>query len=362
MSAPIIAITGLNGYIATHVALLFLQNGWTVRGSVRSASTGEKVKKNPVFKRWFDEGKVELVTIEDFTIPDGGETFRPFLEGVKGVAHLAAPVNQDGKTWEHYKNPTIQGLLGILQAAKDSTTIESISIMSSVASAFALLPPEEQAKKVYGENDWFPLEEVDIKDKRPDEPFAAGMWYCAAKKYSEQAGFKWVEENKPNWAFSILAPPMNYGPPLHITEPAVLADAQSSLGELVALIQGKDTPLNSEVSTSWIDVRDCALAVYRAVTWKKSGRFLLSGGLYDFQIIADTYRKVRPDLDAYFSLGKPDEPTPIARQGAWRIDTSKAKAELGLKLDRPLAESLKDTLDYFEQIGAFKLPPGKLRG
>lgn len=100
--------------------------------------------------------------------------------------------------------------------------------MSSIASAFALLPPEEQAKKVYGENDWFPLEEADIKDKSPEEyvewylfplpsgrntdrhqhrPFASGMWYCAAKKYAEQAGFKFVEENKPKWAFSTFLPP-----------------------------------------------------------------------------------------------------------------------------------------------------------
>lgn len=52
--------------------------------------------------------------------------------------------------------------------------------------------------------------------------------------------------------------------------------------------------------------------------------------VYDFQILADTYRKLRPDLDAYFPLGKPDEPTPIARNGAWHVDSSKATKELGL--------------------------------
>jgi hypothetical protein len=57
---------------------------------------------------------------------------------------------------------------------------------------------------------------------------------------------------------------------------------------------------------------------------------LLYDGSYDFQLLANTARKARPDYDRYIPYGKPEEPTPIAK-GSYTIDSSKATEELGIQ-------------------------------
>ena len=67
--APLVApgskilVTGANGFIAIYVVQRLLQDGYSVRGTVRSASKGEHLKK--VFSEYGD--KLELVVVDDFT-------------------------------------------------------------------------------------------------------------------------------------------------------------------------------------------------------------------------------------------------------------------------------------------------------
>ena len=67
--APLVApgskilVTGANGFIAIYVVQRLLQDGYSVRGTVRSASKGDHLKK--VFSEYGD--KLELVVVDDFT-------------------------------------------------------------------------------------------------------------------------------------------------------------------------------------------------------------------------------------------------------------------------------------------------------
>lgn len=73
---PTVLITGLNGFVAVHTAVVFLTNGWNVRGTVRSLEKGEKVKALPVFQDKKD--KIELTVVEDLVSGD-------FTDALKGV-------------------------------------------------------------------------------------------------------------------------------------------------------------------------------------------------------------------------------------------------------------------------------------
>lgn len=61
----LILVTGVNGYVGSHVADQFLQHGYKIRGTVRDA------KKNAWVASYFDKhygtGKFELVEIQDLT-------------------------------------------------------------------------------------------------------------------------------------------------------------------------------------------------------------------------------------------------------------------------------------------------------
>lgn len=80
---PTVLITGLNGFVAVHTALIFLKNGWKVKGTVRSMEKGEKVKALPVFK---DSKDIELTVVEDLVEGD-------FTEALKGVDAVSRACN-----------------------------------------------------------------------------------------------------------------------------------------------------------------------------------------------------------------------------------------------------------------------------
>ncbi|WWD17396.1 hypothetical protein CI109_101837 [Kwoniella shandongensis] len=347
---PLAAVTGINGYVATHVVLYYLQKGWTVRGTVRSTSKVENVKSFPVYKEYFEKGQLEVVVLKDLVNGD----WTPVLEGVEAVAHVAAPIGMKGDniTWADYKGPTVTGIIRLLEAAKDSPTIKGISAISSMAAAFDPAKLGSTEDLTLTENDWFPIPEEYLAAMDVMEPFTTQLWYCGAKKISETEAFQWVETNKPSWSYATIVPPMVYGPPLHILSPEGLnIETGGSLPDLVTLFSGKDLP--PQLAEAWVDITDVAAGFFETSTRQKSGRFLISGGKYTWQIFADYLRKIRPDLEAYVPLGNPSAPQKITKF----VDNSKSIKELGLTY-KSHEEMLKETVEHFEKIGLFKIPPG----
>ena len=59
----LILVTGISGYIGSHVANQLLIAGYRVRGTVRSEQKGSWVRE--VFDEKYGEGKVETVVVAD---------------------------------------------------------------------------------------------------------------------------------------------------------------------------------------------------------------------------------------------------------------------------------------------------------
>ncbi|WVQ99161.1 hypothetical protein IAU59_006293 [Kwoniella sp. CBS 9459] len=357
---PIVAITGLNGFISTHVAVKFLEEGWDVRGSFRSAKSSEKIltDEKHALAPWVKEGRVQVAVVPDLT---GDLT--DLLDGVEAVAHLAAPIDmQSNKSFEDFKAPTIDGTLSVLNQAKERKTIKAVTLMSSMAAMFDPAPADGGWNKVYDERDWFPMSEEDVKALDPaTNPYAPMFWYCAAKKYLEHAVNRWIEDEKPSWPVSIMCPPMVYGPALQASEPADLNSYITLSADLVTLLKGKNTPLPTPPSLIMVDARDVGAAFFNAVALKKSGRFTIAGPAYTYQAFANIMRRLRPDLEEYIALGNPSDPEvpPNGPNGEphWTIDASKSVRELGIKYT-PIVKTISDSLEYLEKIGLFKIPPG----
>jgi nucleoside-diphosphate-sugar epimerase len=71
-----ILITGINGFIGSHIADQLLEAGYRVRGTVRSAGKADEV--NAALEKKYGSGKLETVIVEKMN-EDGA-----FDEAVKG--------------------------------------------------------------------------------------------------------------------------------------------------------------------------------------------------------------------------------------------------------------------------------------
>jgi nucleoside-diphosphate-sugar epimerase len=72
----LVLISGVNGFIASRTAEYYLKAGYSVRGTVRSLSSGKALQN--VLSEYTSSGKFELAEVPDITV-DGA-----FDEAVKG--------------------------------------------------------------------------------------------------------------------------------------------------------------------------------------------------------------------------------------------------------------------------------------
>jgi nucleoside-diphosphate-sugar epimerase len=79
---PTVLITGLNGFVAVHTALVYLSNGFSVNGTFRSQSKADKTLALPVLASYVKEGKIKAFIVEDLIQGD----FTKALEGVEIVS------------------------------------------------------------------------------------------------------------------------------------------------------------------------------------------------------------------------------------------------------------------------------------
>jgi len=73
---PIVLVTGINGYIASHVADQFLSAGYNVRGTVRALPKANNIKQVLMNKHGAE--RIQIVEVPDIAI-DGA--FDAVLEG-----------------------------------------------------------------------------------------------------------------------------------------------------------------------------------------------------------------------------------------------------------------------------------------
>ena len=130
---PLVLITGITGYIGSHVLDFFLKDGgFRVRGTVRSKTNAKKI--DPL-KEYFGElwDKVELVEA-DITKE---ETIIAATEGCTYIVHPASPVPSEGRNLKEKEiiEPAISGALAVMKGAKKHGC-KRVVLTSSIASIF----------------------------------------------------------------------------------------------------------------------------------------------------------------------------------------------------------------------------------
>ncbi|KAK7065868.1 hypothetical protein SK128_021225, partial [Halocaridina rubra] len=129
-----ILVTGVSGYIATHVAKLLLEDGYRVRGTVRSLQNEAKVEP---LKSLVPDAKFPIELVEaDLTKDEGWDAA---VSGCIGVMHTASPfpnlVSGGIPDEAALVEPAKEGTLRVLKAvAAQAATVKRVVLTSSFAS------------------------------------------------------------------------------------------------------------------------------------------------------------------------------------------------------------------------------------
>jgi len=330
-----VLVTGANGYIAVWLVKSLLEQGYSVRGTVRGASKGGYLKK--IFSKYDD--KLEIVEIDDIT-KDGA--FDEAVKGVDGIEHTASPFHMNADEPSDVIDPAVAGTVGILKSAlKTGTSVKRVVITSSIA-AVQNLKPEGG---VFNESHWNDDAIQDCAEK--GRKASALVKYIASKTWAERLAWEWTEQHSGEMKFDIvtLTPPYVFGPFIHDVEsPEKL---NQSLREWYDTII-KSTKSNEELIAhghAWVDVRDISQAHILALQREEAAgmRFIISSGKWVWQDWINTARKMDTNIPAGNTAHKSTDPVyPLL------LDTSRSTKTFGIKyID--MEQCTKDMLAQFKE-------------
>lgn len=157
-SDTIVLVTGASGFIGLHCVRELLQNGYRVRGTVRSLAREPSLRD--ALAKHVDTGNFELVSANLM----GDEGWADAMRGCRYVWHVASPVpNAPPKHEDDLIIPARDGTLRVLRAASEAG-VERVVLTSSLSAVCEGYPRDPS--RVYNEDDWSLLDgEVSAYDK-----------------------------------------------------------------------------------------------------------------------------------------------------------------------------------------------------
>lgn len=325
-----VLVTGASGFIAAWTVRRFLEKGFSVVGTVRSADKGEYLKN--LFKEFGD--KFSFIVVQDIA-KDGA--FDEAVKNVDAVAHTASPFHMQGNEVEDYYRPALQGTNGVFESiAKHGPRVKRVVVTSSVAAVAPSVPSATDPKPQgygYTEADWNDDDTKIVSEQGNNAPAVA--MYCGSKVVAERAAWDFVERNKSTVSFDVVTiqPPFVFGPTIH--QVSSLSSLNTSVAIFRSYVLDQKTAESATedalttVSANWVDVRDVADAHVEVILRDSAGgeRFITSAGAFAYQdflnALSTTELKDRTNKGFPGVPSKPTNPT--------YFDGSKATRELGIK-------------------------------
>lgn len=269
-------VTGVNGFIGSHVAEELLIAGFKVRGTSRSTAKAQYLVDRLEAK--FGAGKIEIVEVSDM-IHDGA--YDKAIAGVSGIVHLAS-VLTFGTDPKEVVEPSVQGVLNVFKSALKEPSVKSFVYTSSSTACFLSVAEE----KIKISKDTFNESAIKAAYGPDPTPFQV---YAASKTAAEQALWKAVKEESPSFQVATVLPDANYG---SLMKP----DGNSTGSWVIDLYNGKDYAF--DFPPQWfVDVSDDAkLHVAALIDPACNGeRIFASAEPYNWNDILAIFRKIEPN-------------------------------------------------------------------
>ena len=228
MSKKTVLVTGVSGYLGLHVAKALLEQGYGVRGTIRSSSK-EMVVREALAT---EIGRLSIAVC-DLTSDEGWvEAF----QGVDALIHVASPfILREPKDEQEYLRPAVDGTLRVMRFARDA------GVATAVVTSTYLTMAGHMFAGTFGPDDHTPMNDPSINA------------YIRSKVAAEEALWDFVGAEAPDMRVSTIHPGAILGPPLGSDT------AGTSVSTLRSMITGS-VPGIPPISVPMVDVRDVALA------------------------------------------------------------------------------------------------------
>ncbi|PLB55792.1 NAD dependent epimerase/dehydratase [Aspergillus steynii IBT 23096] len=276
-----VLVTGANGFIASHTVDKLLDQGFKVRGTVRTP----KPWLNEFFDARYGKGRFETAIVSDFS---DSQSVNNALQGVSGVIHMASDLSFS--TDPSTVIPWVTGATRtILEVASKHETIRRVVLTSSSRACYMSTWASTRGIQI-DENTW---NEKAIKaawDPATPEEHKAYAVYAASKTESEKQAWNWLEKNKPHFDFNTVLPDFNTGRVLHPEIPG------STIGFTRNLLKGDASALGLLPPQCYVDVEDVARLHLIALLGEKvkSQRIFAFAGSKNWTDILRVLRELRP--------------------------------------------------------------------
>ncbi|KAM0008931.1 putative cinnamyl-alcohol dehydrogenase [Helianthus debilis subsp. tardiflorus] len=311
-----VCVTGASGFVASNLVKLLLQQGYSVKASIRSPNNPAKTEH--LLK--LDGAKERLHLFQADLLEEG--SFDAAVNGCDGVFHTASPfltAVSDPQT--ELIEPALKGTLNVLGSCSKASSVKRVVVTSSLAAvAFNTRP---KTPEVVIDETWF---------SDPDFCKEKKLWYVLSKTLAEDAAWKFAEEK--GMDIVTINPAMVIGP---LLQPTLNTSAES----IANLLKGSETYSNS--ISGWVNVKDVANAHIQAFEIPSaSGRYCLVESVVHNSELVQILKKLYPSspLPQKCADDKSFAPT-------FQVSKEKVKS-LGIEYI-PLEQSLKETVESLRE-------------
>lgn len=241
-----ICVTGASGFIASYVIRELLDNGYTVRSTVRGLTKGN----NYEYLTFLTGAAERLELVQAELLTDG--SYDEAIAGCEYVIHTASPYVLDVKDPQHdLVDPALKGTLNVLQACGKSGSVKKVVLTSSVAAVF----DEPISGHGYTEKDW---NETSSLTRNP---------YFYSKTLAERSAWDYIEKENPAFELVVVNPSVVIGPSL--------VPSLNTSNQILRDILAGTYPMIMSITWGFVDVRDVAHAHILAMENEKAkGRYL----------------------------------------------------------------------------------------
>ncbi|KAF9767669.1 hypothetical protein IL306_015129 [Fusarium sp. DS 682] len=240
-----VLVTGVSGFIGSHVADHLLSAGYNVRGTTRDAAKASWIAS--LFEKKYGPNRFQLCTVSNF---QEANAFTEVLKGVSGIVHAASDMTYDPDP-NKVIIPTVAMGLNLLRSAAENRDIKRFIYTSSCAAAAT--PKQGNWLRITSDT-W---NDEAIKEAWAPPPYLADRAfavYAASKAQAEKELWKWYHENNPGFVLNTVLPSMNIGESL---DPDNQGHPSTS-GLIEALFKGNHEPVNAAHQYFYVDVKDTA--------------------------------------------------------------------------------------------------------
>ncbi len=342
-SSDLVLVTGASGYVAGHCTLKLLDDGYRVRGSLRSLKRAGEVR-NWLIKARGDADPGDALSFVEAELTDAN-SWHAAMDGVRYVLHVASPIpSKMPKDPNDLIVPAREGTLNVMRAAAAASVERVVQTSSSAAIMYGC---DDPSRHVFTEEDWT---DPDHEDNIP---------YTRSKTIAERAAWAEVPKLSRPLEWVAINPALVLGP--------VLDQDSSASVQIVAKLLGGELPGLPRLGYAVVDVRDLADLEVRAMTMPQAAgqRYLASGPFVSLSQMAHILkdrlgerakkvptRKLPDWLVRFVGLFDSEVQGQLFELGKIRQPSSaKAESQLGWSY-RAVEETLVDTAISLQAVGA----------